>query len=111
MAKGWKNFATINGEEIIDRKTRVRNDKGFENLIKNTKTMSVKELKDEAETLYLQKTWEEDKLITNYNEKKLKSKEAIKQAKKIIKFRAKEKENTPKVENIPVDSSNAEVEV
>lgn len=90
MAKGWTHFATINGPEKSDKRTVIKNEQGFNNLIRNTKTLSVVDLKKESDELYDKVVAEEDKLLAAFADKKIKSKAAIKQALKIKKARAKE---------------------
>jgi len=57
----------------------------FENLIRNTKTLDLKGLKEESDKLFDEKKAKEDSLINAYNDKKLKSKSLIKEAQGLIK--------------------------
>lgn len=57
----------------------------FENLIRNTKTLDLKGLKEESDKLFDEKKAKEDSLINAYNDKKLKSKSLIREAQNLIK--------------------------
>lgn len=90
MAKGWTSLITINtapksAETAAQRRQR---DKSFSNLIRNTKSLSVEDLKKQSDELYAKQRAEEDKLLQAFAEKKVKSKTAIKQALRIKKERA-----------------------
>ena len=56
--------------------------------IKNIVSLPVDKLKEESDTLYEKKVAQEESLIAAYDEKKLKSKDLIKQAKNIKKREA-----------------------
>ena len=59
----------------------------FENLIRNTKTLDLKELKEESEKLFNARQAREENLVAAYNNKLLKSKNLIKEAREIINSR------------------------
>ena len=105
MAKGWKsvgnNAITI---EKVSRKDRINKDKKFSNLIRNTKSLRSFDLKKEGEDLYERRILEEDKLLDAFENKLVKSKNAIKQAIRIKKERAdaKEQKVAEKIEEEPV---------
>ena len=64
--------------------------------LKKVKSQSYEELKKEGDKLYAVKVANEDKLIDAFNDGKIKSKEAVRQAKTIIKRREKEAEEAAK---------------
>lgn len=101
MSKKWKTIKTINyTPKNLSKEESVKQDQNFAKLIKNTKTLSVKDLKTESKALYATKLAEEDKLIEAFDNKKLKSKEAIKRAIYIKKDRLK---NPSKHDNFDID--------
>ena len=58
--------------------------------LKGVKSKSFEELKKEGDKLYLKKIDQEDHLVEAYNNGRVKSKDAVQQAKSIIKRREKE---------------------
>ena len=96
MAKGWTHFASINEATTPDKRTVIKNEQGFSKLIKNTKKLSVLDLKKESENLFDKQVAEDDKLLDAFVNKRLKSKAAIKKALKLKKLKklknAEEKE-------------------
>lgn len=68
--------------------------KKAENIIKNTKSLSIKELKEHGEVLYAERLAKEDELIKALDDGKLRSDKLIKQA-KTLKAK-KEKDNKSK---------------
>ena len=64
--------------------------------LKKVKSQSYEELKKEGDKLYAVKVANEDKLVDAFNDGKIKSKEAVRQAKTIIKRREKEAEEAAK---------------
>ena len=64
--------------------------------LKKVKSQSYEELKKEGDKLYAVKVANEDKLVDAFNDGKIKSKEAVRQAKAIIKRREKEAEEAAK---------------
>lgn len=99
MSKKWKTIRNDTSKKST-KEERVRQDRGFTNLINNTKTLSVKDLKTESKELYAAKIAEEDKLLEAFDNKKLKSGEAVRKALRIKKDRAK---NPPRYDNFDVD--------
>ena len=100
MAKGWRNFATINDLSTKEEKhTTFKREEKFRNGIKNIKILSIEDLKKESDELYDKKIAEEDKLLTAFTDKRIRSKEAIKQALKIKKIREKAKNNKSESES------------
>jgi len=90
MAKGWIKVATINDvdtvkETAVEKNRRMRSSN---NVIRNIESKTAFEIKKESEELYEQAKAREDNLIAAYNDKRLKSKNAIKEARAIIKARA-----------------------
>ena len=65
----------------------------FEKAIKNTKSLSAEDLKKESDMLYAKKVATEDSLLKAFEDKKLKSNNAIKQALRIKKEREKQNKN------------------
>ena len=90
MAKNWENIFN----NSIGSTTKKTN-KNFERMMKE-KPMSFDELKKQGELLYLDKIAQEDRIITLYEEKKLKSKSLIKKARDIKAKREEEKEKAEK---------------
>jgi hypothetical protein len=101
VAKGWVELPRKTELEKISREKKLKKDRMFQ---KAAKVIDKKRLKDidkdiermkkDSEDLYFKKKAEEDKLVDAFNDKKVKSKTAIKEAKKIIKERAEaEKKN------------------
>ena len=96
MAKGWTVLETVNDRKNpITEEQKKRNRKNFAKAIKNAEDARLKDvdkdlerLKKEGEDLYWTRFNEEEKLLDAYKNKKVKSKEAIKRAKKLIKDRA-----------------------
>lgn len=106
MAKEWTSIKTVNSVPAIKESKISRNDRmrSFDNLIHNTKPLSAIDMQKQSEKFYTQTRAEEDKLLAAFEEKKVKSKEAIKRALRIKKERAAEKhknvkQNTKKVSN------------
>ena len=99
MSKKWKTIRNDTSKKST-KEERVRQDRSFANLINNTKTLSVKDLKAESKELYAAKIAEEDQLLEALENKKLKSKEALKRAFRIKKDRVK---NPPRYDNFDVD--------
>lgn len=85
MAKNWENiFNNSIGSTV--KKTN----KNFERMMKE-KPMSFDELKKQGESLYSKRVAYEDQIVTLYDEKKLKSKNLIKEA-RYIKSKREEEE-------------------
>ena len=66
----------------------------IDTILRTTPSLKIDDLKEEGLKAYEEKVAKENKLIEAYNNKKLKSRKLIKQARHIINFREKEKENT-----------------
>ena len=64
----------------------------FDNLIKNTKTLTAEEMKKHSNELYDKKVAEDAKLLAAFEAKKLKSKTAIKRAIQLKKEQDKKKD-------------------
>lgn len=99
MSKKWKTIRN-DASKKSTKEERIKQDRGFVNLINNTKTLSVKDLKAESKELYAAKIAEEDKLLKAFDNKKLKSGEAVRRALRIKKDRAK---NPPRYDNFDID--------
>ena len=89
MAKGWKNFKNFK-EENKTRANRIKEDNDLKNLIRTTKSLSVKDLKDQNAELYKQKKLREDSLVSALDKNILKSEKLITEAKKIKALREME---------------------
>ena len=87
MAKGWKTAFTINGDSEVKS-----NDKHFNKTIRNTKSLSIDELKKESANAYAKKTAEIESLLAALESGTLKSKTLIKRAEKIKEDREKKAE-------------------
>ena len=93
MAKGWTIFTF--GEVTADTRSTQKkryDDRKFSKAIKNTKTLKYFELIEQSEKNEAAKIANENQLVQAYNEKKLQSKELIKQAQAVIKKREKKAE-------------------
>ena len=88
MAKGWKTIYTNTDKTTETRAEKVRKAHKIDNTIKSMKTPTAEQLKRESEFAYEVKTLEEEKLLRAFDEKKIKSKAAIKQALRIKRERA-----------------------
>jgi hypothetical protein len=90
MAKGWVKVVTVNDVDTVQGTTTEKNKRmhSFNNMIRNIKPKTAFEMKKESEELYEQAKAREDNLVAAYNDKRLKSKNAIKEARAIIKARA-----------------------
>lgn len=93
MAKGWTELAprTKRTREEILTEQRVKNRvaRKADNMIRATKSLSLEELKKLGDLHYEENKAAEDKLLAAFEDKRVKSKIAIKQAIKIKKDRAK----------------------
>lgn len=87
MAKGWTKVKTVNDVERKKIDSKTEND--FNVLIRNTKSLPAEKLKKNSEILYDKKIEEENKLLFAFDNKLIKSKEAIKRALRIKKQREK----------------------
>lgn len=110
MAKGWVKLNTVNDITYNNnRGARAERDNNFNLLIKNTKTPSIKKLKEDSEKLYAQQKAEDDKLLDAFEKNILKSKTAIKRALQLKKERAKlEKKDSKSTEQNTNTDSTAE---
>lgn len=96
MAKGWIivptrndiNFAETKEEKLRKYKRFAKAIKKAEDAILKDPKQDIERLKKEGEKFYWKKREEEDRLVDAYNKKLLKSKTAIKEAKRIAKERA-----------------------
>ena len=92
MAKDWVRVEKI--EKIFNITPMEVNDKKFNKLIRNTKTLSVEDLKKEANDLHEANETKENSLIVGLDNNLLKSEKAIKEATRIKKMR--ERDNNKK---------------
>lgn len=105
MAKGWTTVETIytlkNKPETLEEQRNKT--KKFKRLMATTKTLTIPELKKQSIERYNEQKNKEDSLLDAYENKRLKSEKAIKQAIRIKKERMKKlddaKQNTEKVSN------------
>lgn len=97
MAKEWTKveFVTRNGKVALEPVTEkeVSNKKAKTVNLRTIPSLSTEDLILKGEKAYLEKKDKEDNLVEAYNNKKLKSKDAIKKAKVIIAKREKTKKN------------------
>jgi len=115
MAKNWIQIDTIYSSSTSDPKTRAereRASKAYKKLMAKTPTLKVPEIKKQSIELYYKQKEKEDSLLKAFEDKKLKSEKAIKQAIRIKKERIKKqndaKQNTEKAsdnENEATESS------
>lgn len=103
MAKGW----TTVGEPINKGKHKTYNKSwNFNDLIRNTKSLSIEDLKKRSEEIYDKEIAEENKLLSAFNEKILKSKTAINKALRIKKERAAAAKRNKKVAEQNTDTAS-----
>ena len=81
---GWQVVYTNALESLGTRQEQNRRIRKLDNVIKNMKPMKVEEMKQHGDDLYEINLLNENYLLSAYNDKKLKSKALIKNAKKII---------------------------
>ena len=97
MANGWKTAFTINGSNT--ESTTPKQEHHFKNTIRNTKSPTIEALKAESEVAYTNKQIAEQNLLDAFEQKKVKSKTAIKKALQLQKEKAaaekKQNEDTP----------------
>jgi len=114
MAKDWIQIDTIYNE--IPPKTKAelaKASKNYKKLMAKTKTLSVIDMKKKSVELYNEQKEKENSLIQAFDDKKLKSDKAIKQAIRIKKERAKRKnsakQDTEKVSNEQNETTESSV--
>lgn len=61
----------------------------IDNMVKNVKTLTLEEMKKQTEVNFQEKKAREESLVQAYADKKLKSKELIKEARALIKSKSK----------------------
>ena len=111
MAKNWIKIDTIYSEgEPKTRAERAKASKAYKKLMAKTQTLTVVEMKKRSANAYNDQKEKENNLLKAFDDKKLKSEKAIKQAIRIKKERARKqndaKQNTNKVsENETTESS------
>lgn len=88
MAKNWETIRTSKPTLVVDT---IKNRKNFEKAIRTTKSLNLFDLKEKGEKSYAEKIARENALIDAYENKLLKSKELIKEAKALKSTRDKEK--------------------
>lgn len=96
MAKGWTRISTVNDTPKDTRTSAEKRnaEKKISNVIRNTKRTTYEGLVKENLVLYNEKKSREDSLLAAYDEKRLKSKEAIKEARRLkMQKENKNKEN------------------
>lgn len=97
MAKNWIKIDTIYSPIAPETKAeRRRKTKRYNHLMATTKTLSAKDLKKESIEAYNENKEKENNLLKAYEDKKLKSENAIKQAIRLKKERAKKQQNSAK---------------
>ena len=113
MAKDWITIETIYSlKNKPETKAEQRQkSKRFKSLMAKTKTLSIADKRKESIALYNEHKAKEDSLLKAFEEKKLKSEDAIKQAIRIKKERAKlkngAKQNKEKVSEITETTESA----
>ena len=108
MAKNWIKIDTIYSPIAPEtREERQRKTKRYNHLMATTETLSAKDLKKQSIALYNEQKEKENSLLQAYDDKKLKSEKAIKQAIRIKKERAKKQQNSAK-QNTEKVSENKE---
>ena len=82
MSKDWKKITTINDCTIPAESeyNKQKKNQNFKVCIHNTKSFTLEDLKKHSDGLYNKKSAEDAKLLLAFEEKRLKSKDAIKRA-------------------------------
>ena len=85
MAKGWIVVKTVNDVEVKPKTVseKYRNSRDYEKLMAKTKKLKWEDLKKEGEELHALQIAKEENIVNAFNDKRLKSKELIKQARKL----------------------------
>lgn len=85
MAKNWTSISTINDIPKSTKNLSERNSQNRKNsnMIRNVKSLDVDKLKEIGDSHYEEKANYENSLVEAYKNKKLKSKDLIKQARTI----------------------------
>ena len=101
MAKSWEKVEVkyVNGKATLVPVAEEKSAKAPQkNIYKKAqvKSLSLIDLKKEGDKAFLEKMEREDALVEKYNNKQLKSKDAIAAAKEVIKRREKEAEKAGK---------------
>ena len=111
MAKGWSSIVTVNNvanTETADQKKRrfIKAEQSFH----HQKNASYKDMKDRSEKSYLEQQKADGDLLIAFENKKLKSKTAIKRALRLKKERAEHKDAKQNTDTTPtnVGSTNGE---
>ena len=91
MAKGWKTLETVNDTPKSNKTQQEKNRDRTraDNFIRSVKSLSEDELKKEAKLLYEQQQSANEALLDAFENKRLKSKNLIKQAIKLKKDKEK----------------------
>lgn len=99
MAKDWTQIYSNGIEDKQSIQEKKRMDKKRNLLIRNTKTLTVEQLKKEGDTLYAQKMAEEDRLIQLVSDGKVTKKNLVEKVALIKADREKKKnKNKPQKE-------------
>lgn len=106
MAKDWIRIDTIYKENSPKTKAEQQKaSKKYRSLMAKTKTLPIVEIKKRSIELFNKNKAEEDSLLQAYEDKRLKSEKAIKQAIRIKKERAKQ-QNSAKQDTEKVSKNN-----
>lgn len=105
MSKEWIKIDTIySTTKPKTREERAKQARAFKRLMAKTEKLSAADLKKASNEYYAEQKLKNDCLLQAYEDKRLKSKEAIKQAIRIKKEREKKhndaKQDTKKVSNV-----------
>lgn len=92
MAKGWTKLETVFDVEKKSQENRIKEDRKWSNLIRNTKIRSFEQMKKDADQHYEEQIAYENSLLEAFNNKQLKSKNLIKQAIRLKKIKEQKKE-------------------
>ena len=110
MAKNWIKIDTIYSPIAPEtREERQRKTKRYNHLMATTETLSAKDLKKKSIEAYNENKEKENNLLQAYDDKKLKSENAIKQAIRLKKERAK-KQNSAKQDTKKVSENKETTE-
>ena len=102
MAKGWTSIETIYSlkNKPKTQAEKRKEAKSYKRLMSTTKTLSVADLKKQSKEFYKQNKEKEDNLLQAFEDKKLKSKNAIKQAIQIKKKSEKKNDAKQDIEKV-----------
>lgn len=99
MAKGWKKIYSNSISNTMSSQEKRALDKKRRDIIRNTTSLSLENLKKEGDLLYEKRVAEEDRLVALVDEGKITKKELVEKAAAIKADREKKKNKKTNKEN------------